>query len=63
MQTKLFINGEFISGEGRDEVILDPATGERIVTILTTGLSPTSGLPSRRSKVAGKTRKELRSVA
>jgi hypothetical protein len=23
MQTKLLINGEFISGEGRDEVILD----------------------------------------
>ena len=33
MQTKLFINGEFISGEGREEVILDPATGETIVTI------------------------------
>ena len=33
MQTKLLINGEFISGEGRDEVILDPATGKTIVTV------------------------------
>ena len=33
MQTKLLINGEFISGEGPDEVILDPATGESLVTI------------------------------
>ncbi len=33
MQTKLFINGEFIFGEGNDEVIRNPATGETIVTI------------------------------
>jgi aminobutyraldehyde dehydrogenase len=33
MQTKLFINGEFISGAGQDEVIRDPATGETIVSV------------------------------
>ena len=33
MQTKLFINGKFISGQGREETVLDPATGETLVTI------------------------------
>jgi aminobutyraldehyde dehydrogenase len=33
MQTKLFIDGEFMAGEGRDEVILDPATGETIAAV------------------------------
>lgn len=33
MQTNLFINGEFIAGEGRQEDILNPATGETIVAI------------------------------
>jgi len=30
MQTKLFIGGEFVNGEGADEEILNPATGELI---------------------------------
>ena len=33
MQTKLYINGEFISGEGRDETILDPAIGDVLTTV------------------------------
>jgi len=33
MQTKIYINGDFISGEGQDEVILDPATGDKIAAI------------------------------
>jgi aminobutyraldehyde dehydrogenase len=33
MQTNLFINGEFIVGEGQKESILDPATGETLVTV------------------------------
>jgi len=33
MQTRLFINGEFISGEGADQVILDPATGEVLTSV------------------------------
>ena len=30
MQTKLFIGGQFVNGEGADEEILNPATGELI---------------------------------
>ena len=30
MQTKLFIGGEFVNGEGADEEVLNPATGELI---------------------------------
>ena len=33
MQTKLFINGAFIAGEGKQEAILDPATGDTLVTV------------------------------
>ncbi|CAB1059571.1 4-aminobutyraldehyde dehydrogenase (EC [Olavius sp. associated proteobacterium Delta 1] len=33
MQTKLFINGEFISGDGPGEEILDPATGNTIASV------------------------------
>jgi aminobutyraldehyde dehydrogenase len=33
MQTRLFIGGEFVTGEGADEDILNPATGELIVKI------------------------------
>ncbi|CAB1074689.1 gamma-aminobutyraldehyde dehydrogenase [Alkalispirochaeta odontotermitis] len=33
MQTKLFINGEFISGEGPDQVILNPAAGEALASV------------------------------
>lgn len=33
MQTRLFIGGEFVTGEGVDEDILNPATGELIVKI------------------------------
>jgi len=33
MQTKIYINAEFISGEGQDEIILDPATGRTLATV------------------------------
>lgn len=33
MQTKLFIDGEFMTGKGLDQEILDPATGNAIVTV------------------------------
>jgi aminobutyraldehyde dehydrogenase len=33
MQTKLFINGEFISGEGSHQVIVDPATAETLASV------------------------------
>jgi len=33
MQTKLFIYGEFISGEGPDQVILNPAAGEALASV------------------------------
>jgi aminobutyraldehyde dehydrogenase len=33
MQTKLLIGSDFMTGEGQDQVILDPATGETIVTV------------------------------
>jgi aminobutyraldehyde dehydrogenase len=33
MQTKLFINGDFIAGEGQEEIILDPATGQTLATV------------------------------
>ena len=33
MQTKLFIDGEFMAGKGLDQAILDPATGNAVVTV------------------------------
>ena len=33
MQTKLHIGGEFRTGDGQDLAILDPATGETIVSV------------------------------
>ena len=33
MQTKLHIDGDFTSGDGQDLAILDPATGETIVSV------------------------------
>ena len=33
MQTKLFIGGNFMTGDGQDQAILDPATGETIVEV------------------------------
>lgn len=33
IQTKMLINGQLVSGEGNDEAILNPATGETLVTI------------------------------
>ena len=33
MQTKLYIDGDFIAGEGEHQAILDPATGETIVNV------------------------------
>lgn len=33
MQTKLLINGEFVKGEGQDETIINPATGEKVTTV------------------------------
>ena len=33
MQTKLFIGGNFMTGDGQDQAILDPATGESIVEV------------------------------
>ena len=33
MQTKMLIGGEFTNGEGHGEDILNPATGETIVTV------------------------------
>ena len=34
MQTQLLINGRFAAGEGADESIVNPATGEQIVALL-----------------------------
>lgn len=33
MQTQLFIDGRFVTGEGSEQAVLDPATGETIVTV------------------------------
>src|SRR5262249_20066436 len=33
MQSKLLINGEFVAGEGPDEAILAPATGDLVANI------------------------------
>lgn len=33
MQTKLLINGELVAGQGQARTVLDPATGEAIVSI------------------------------
>jgi aminobutyraldehyde dehydrogenase len=33
MQTKLLIGGNFMTGDGEDQAILDPATGETIVSV------------------------------
>ena len=33
MQTKLHIGGDFVTGDGQDQAILDPATGETIVSV------------------------------
>ncbi|MEK0085907.1 gamma-aminobutyraldehyde dehydrogenase [Benzoatithermus flavus] len=39
MQTDLLINGSFVKGEGAEEAILDPATGETIATVPEASLS------------------------
>ena len=33
MQTKLLINGELVAGQGQAHTVVDPATGEEIVSI------------------------------
>jgi len=33
MQTKLLINGELVAGQGQAHTVVDPATGEAIVSI------------------------------
>ena len=33
MQTKLLINGELVAGQGAAHTVVDPATGEAIVSI------------------------------
>ena len=33
MQTSMLIGGEFVAGEGQPEDILNPATGEVVVTL------------------------------
>ena len=33
MQTKLLINGELVAGHGQAHTVVDPATGEAIVSI------------------------------
>ena len=39
MQTQLLINGSFVRGEGAEEEIVDPATGERIAMVAESSLS------------------------
>ncbi|HEX6011572.1 MAG TPA: gamma-aminobutyraldehyde dehydrogenase, partial [Geminicoccaceae bacterium] len=39
MQTQLLINGSFVRGEGAEEEIVDPATGERIAMVAEASLS------------------------
>jgi aminobutyraldehyde dehydrogenase len=39
MQTQLLINGSFVDGEGAEEEILDPTTGERDATVAEASLS------------------------
>jgi aminobutyraldehyde dehydrogenase len=39
MQTELLINGSFVTGEGMEEAILDPATGETIAQVPEASLS------------------------
>ena len=33
MQTKLFIDGQFVTGEGEAEIVVDPATGVEIARV------------------------------